>query len=134
MKITKFCKIALASASFCLLASCGGGGDEAGAPAAFNVKPDSVTLTGPNSTTCGSGFASQVFVFGGTAPYKLHNSLPGEIFITDVNGTEISQVNNPGDSFYVTWSGGCLDSMPIVVTDALNEQVTFALSSVKGQD
>lgn len=106
------------------LASCGGGGDEAGAPAALSISPDTVTLTGPNATTCGTGTAL-VYVYGGAAPYRVDNTFPTIVTVSK------TQVDHPGESFQVTAANPnfCLGDPGgvIMITDSLNRQVKFTI-------
>lgn len=121
----------LARASFVLalpllVASCGGGGSDAGALTPFNVVPSEITLTGPDANTCGGGNAGRVFVFGGSSPYTVNNT--GEGFVT----VSKTKVDRPGDFFDVTTAGICMDNIQIVVVDKLGRQATFSVSAVKG--
>lgn len=114
-----------------LLISCGGGGDQAGAPTAFSVDPTSITVTGPKDSCpgdpSGSVFAARVFVYGGTAPYKLGNTAPDAIILSK------SQVDHPGDSFDVSIvSGYCMDTIPVSVVDATNHVINVTVSAKKG--
>lgn len=118
----------LALMSVALMASCGGGGDEEGAPQPLRVVPSDVTLTGPDKDTCGGGFAGEMFVYGGTAPYKIDNTLPGYMQASK------TQVDHPGQSFTVdVLTGACIDKGTIAITDARNRQVLLTVSSKKGE-
>ncbi len=112
----------------CLVA-CGVGNDEdeAGGLTAFNVTPTSMTLTGPNATTCGSGFATRVYVNGGTAPYRVTSTLPEDVVVS--RGT----VEHPGEFFDITlpFANTCLTTVPVLVIDKLGRQATVTISSVK---
>jgi hypothetical protein len=124
MKTITLSKIAFVAAAAFLLASCGGGGDEAGAPEAFHITPDAVTVKGSVTDVCGVGSAV-VFVYGGTAPYRLDNTDPADVAV------DRSVVDHPGESFTVVW-GNCANPALVVVKDALNNTVTLSLTSQKG--
>ena len=94
---------------------------------AFNVVPAAVSLKGPNENSCGSGFASRVYVFGGAGPYRVNNTLPSNLSVSKTT------VDRPGDFFDVfVLTSGCMSAIPIVVVDQLGRQVTFAVTTVKG--
>ena len=126
MKLTSFSTAGAVAASVVLVAACGGGGDdEAGSLTTFSVVPSSITATGPTGA-CAVGASSEVFVYGGAAPYRIDNTVPGYV---SVNKTQVDQ---RGGSFTVTFSGGCLAPGQIVVVDKLDRQVTLTLNNVKG--
>ena len=116
--------IALVALASVLLASCGGGGDEAGAPTALHLSADKVTLTGPDANTCGTG-TSLVYVYGGAAPYRVDNTWPNVLSVSK------TQVDHPGESFQVVAFNPnfCVDPATIVVTDSRNAQVTLTVAT-----
>ena len=110
------------------LASCGGGGDaEAGSVTAFSVVPSTLTLTAPKGTASGvclGGFAGEVFVYGGAAPYRLDNTAP------DLVALDRSEVSDRGGSFKVAFiRPTCASPVLIVVVDKLDHQVTLTLNN-----
>ena len=109
------------------LASCGGGGDaEAGSVTAFSVVPSTLTVTaaiGTPSGVCQGGFAGEVFVYGGAAPYRLDNTAP------DVIALDRSEVSDRGGSFKVAFRGPCASPVVVVVVDKLDHQVTLTLNN-----
>ena len=116
------------------LASCGGGGDaEAGSVTAFSVVPSTLTLTAPVGTPsgkCTGGSAGEVFIYGGAAPYRLDNTSPDLILLTDARNAVTSQVADRGGSFRVTFiSNACASPVLVVVVDKLDHQVTLTLNS-----
>lgn len=109
-----------------MLIGCGGGGDEAGSPTAFSTVPSEITVSGPTGT-CAAGATASVFVFGGAAPYKLYNVFPTHVAL------DKTQVDHPGESFTVTFLGGCLNPGSVVIEDKLKNQVTLELINEEGE-
>ena len=128
MLCNTFIRAATLVAAGAFLSSCGGGNDaDAGSLTAFNVVPSAVSLKGPNQNSCGSGFASRVYVYGGAGPYRIDNTLPRDLAVSKTT------LDRPGDFFDVfVLTTGCMTSIPIVVIDQLGRQVTFAVTTVKG--
>lgn len=115
------------SCAFSLLASgCGGGGsDQAGSVTALSVQPADISVTGSAPKVCGAGSA-RVFVYGGTAPYRLDNPFPSHLSL------DRARVDSRGDFFTVTFLGGCIDPGEIIVVDANDRQVILTVHSVEG--
>lgn len=113
-------------AAVALVSACGAGDNEsAGSLTPFSTVPTSITLTGPDAVTCGSGFSSQVFIYGGAAPYRIDNTDPVSIIVTP--GT----VSAPGGSFIVeVVPGSCLTNIPLTVNDQTGRQVIVTVSAV----
>ena len=137
MKLNLVRRTACLLASAALLASCGGNPEEAGAPAGMSITPSTITLNVGASLAdpegCGEPgatyFASEVFVYGGAAPYRLDNTQPGTIILTDRNQNPITEVGSPGGSFMV-WAagGGCLATGQVVVVDVTIKLVTLTVT------
>lgn len=105
------------------LAACGGGGDDdAGSPTALSVQPDTVTFTS-DSTACAGGGRQDVYVYGGTAPYRIDNTIP------DYVSVDKSQVDSRGGHFTVTVGAACIKNGTIVVVDKLDNQVVFTVNN-----
>jgi hypothetical protein len=123
------------------LAGCGGGGDdEAGSLTAFSVQPSSLTLTAPTGSPAGAclagfqtgGYAGDVYIYGGTAPYRLNNSMPDGVLLhaSSTDSTPVSVVNDRGGSFSVTFiNGWCLSPATVIVVDKLDKQVVLTLNN-----
>ncbi len=78
------------------LAACGGGGDDdAGSQTTFSVQPDTVTFTS-TTTVCAGGGNQDVYVYGGTAPYRIDNTVPDYVTV------DKNQVDSRGGHFTVT--------------------------------
>jgi hypothetical protein len=111
-----------------LLTSCGGGGDaEAGSPTTFSVVPSAVTFTAPTSAgtgVCLAGGTSTIFVYGGTAPYRIDNTVP------DYVSVDKTSVGERGGSFNITVvAAACLSKGSIVVVDKLDNIVTLTVDN-----
>ena len=122
--------LALAISTLLLVTACGGGGDdEAGSLTPLSVVPNDIGVTGGTKDVCpGSGFVGKVFIYGGTAPYRIDNTVP------DLLTTDKASVGDRGGNFTVTslGGGGCLDKGSIVVRDKNERQVIVTVSLVKG--
>ena len=87
--------------------------------------PNDITLTGPLSTTCGTGTGTFT-VFDGVAPYTATTSDPN-LTVTPVSNT------NPGqftfNAFNPNW---CMDNATIIITDARGGRGTVTVSTETG--
>jgi len=120
--------LALAISTLLLATACGGGNDdEAGSLTPLSVVPSDITVTGGVKDVCpGSGMVGKVFIYGGTAPYRIDNTNP------DIVTIDKASVGDRGGSFTVTSLGGCLDPGLVVVRDKNERQVILTVSLVKG--
>jgi hypothetical protein len=126
MKSTPLKRIAVLLAASALMVSCGvGGDDEAGSPTKFSLVPSSITVTG-GVGACAANASGSVFVYGGVAPYRLSNTVPAYVSL------DRAEVSHRGESFTVTFLGGCLNPGTIAVTDSLDNLVTLTLVNQKG--
>lgn len=126
MKTTRVNAAVILLASAGLLAGCGGGGDDhAGSLTEFSVQPADISVSG-GIGACAVGATANVFVYGGTAPYRIDNPFPTHI---SVNKT---RVDSRGGSFSITFLGGCIDPGSIIVVDALDRQVTLTVHNIEG--
>ncbi len=122
--------------SVALLAGCGGGGDaEAGSPTPFSIQPSSLTATAPAGSAagvCAAGYVGDVFVYGGSAPYRLNNTAPDAILLhrSATDFTPISEVSDRGGNFSVTFTNGiCLKPATVMVVDKLDHQIVLTLNN-----
>jgi hypothetical protein len=118
--------IVLLSAAAALVAGCGGGGNESGDPDRITVEPGELSVSGP-SGACGRGVGPEVHVWGGQPPYKLTNSVPVAMVLSD------TRLDNSGDGFTIEFLGGCLDHMPITIEDDMGRLATLLVSNVPGE-
>ena len=133
MKAMKKYTRGLTLASLALLASlagCGGGGDDDAGSGALKTSMGSIDLKGGSTTTCFSGFAYRVFVYGGAAPYQVVTDVP-DALVFNQNQTSTS-VDSVGGYFDVSGNGVCFNKGSIVVTDKLNNRTTIAVTNVVG--
>lgn len=120
-------KLALAVPMVSLLASCGGGGSVNDGTVPLEVSPSEVTVT-DGAQGCPSFVRGiDVMVAGGDAPYTIHNPIPQAIVLST------SRVDRAGHSFHVDLLGGCLDNIPLVVTDDDGNSVDFVINRVYSQ-
>lgn len=94
---------------------------------ALSTLPSSITLTGADSTKCGTGLVN-LFVFGGTPPYRASTTFPNSISITP------PIINQSGDAFTVSVFNPnfCLAPGNIIVTDATGANVTVDVTTSPG--
>jgi hypothetical protein len=124
MKIIRISAMTLMLASAGLMASCGGGGDDnAGSITALSVQPTDVSVSSGTGAggACASGATANIFVYGGAAPYRIDNPFPTHI------GLNKTRVDNRGDSFTITFLGGCIDPGTLIIVDAMDRQVTLTV-------
>lgn len=109
-------------------AGCGGGNDdEAGEQfTPFGITPDDIGVTGPPGA-CGVGGNFEVLVSGGSAPYRIVNTVPDYVTV------DRTTVAHRGETFTVSFLGGCLDPGTIVVIDAVGREVTLTLTNEEGE-
>lgn len=108
-----------------LLAGCGGGGNESGPPDSIEISPNSVTVSG-GVGSCASGLGPKIYVYGGTPPYTLSNSVPTAMAL------DKNRLQNSGDGFMLSFNGGCFESMPVTVQDDMGRLATVVVSNEKG--
>jgi len=108
------------------LTACGGGGDDEAGSGALTLSMSAIDLKGGSATTCYSGFAYRVSVFGGVAPYKVTTDVPDAL---EFSATE---VGNVGGSFDVSGNGVCFAKGTIIVVDKLNNRVLLPITNVPG--
>ena len=131
MKSSLLKTIVAASAVVAVIAACGGGGDDdAGSLTALSVQPASMKIDFVASTqvpekTCATGASlGEAFVYGGTAPYRINNTVPQWVAI------DKTQVGDRGGSFTVTSIGpGCVSNGTIVIVDGLDRQTILTVTT-----
>jgi hypothetical protein len=104
------------------LSACGGGGNESGPAESIVASPQSVVVESAGS--CSVGVGPTVYVFGGTPPYTLRNSVPAGMVLNK------SKLINSGDGFTVTFIGGlCMNAMPISIEDDMGRLLDVAITN-----
>lgn len=93
----------------------------------LSLLPTTVSLTGANSGSCGTGLFN-LFVFGGSPPYTAGTTQPSSISITP------PIVNRSGDAFSVQVFNPnvCLTTANVVVTDAAGRSATMDITTTAG--
>lgn len=114
------------------LASCGGGGSATGGSTDFSVIPNKFTLDfADGNTTCaldpGSALPEvRVTIVGGTPPYRIVNSFPQLIRVSQTTLTE----KNPTFSVYAL--GGCGSDLNLLILDNLSRSINFTATFTAG--
>ena len=106
------------------LTACGGGGDDEAGSGPLALSMSAIDLKGGSTTTCYSGFAYRVTVFGGAAPYKVTTDVPDALLFS------APEVGNPGGTFDVSGNGVCFAKGTIIVVDKLNNRVLLPVTNV----
>ena len=92
--------------------------------APLGAQPTTIAFTGPDASSCASGVAADVIVFGGRPPYSISN--PGAF------GVFPTIVASSGGRFTVTASGQCSTGSPIAVVDANGASLTVTATNSLG--
>ena len=129
MKSNLMSSTAAVLASIVLMVGCGGGDDDkSGSNTELSVQPAEITVTVPAaSAACFVGVVGDVFIYGGTPPYRLANSITSAVSLNTI------LVDNWGGNFTVSYiGGGCIDPGTVIVEDSLKRIVTLKLINKKG--
>src|SRR5258706_2995514 len=94
--------------------------------AVLSVVPSDVTITGPFTGTCSTGFQIDYFIYGGTPPYSVVSTAPGTV--TLVNSTVLAS----GLPFRVITNSTCVDPLTFSIRDATGLQTTATLHNLLG--
>jgi hypothetical protein len=81
------------------------------------IPTGTVTIDGPNDSTCSSGVVVQYYIFGGTPPYKVAATFPGVVTISP------AVVATNGGGFTATTNGSCFVNMQYAITDATGRTI-----------
>ena len=119
-------RIAALAMSAVIVAGCGGGGDDEAGTGALTLSMSAIDLKGGSATTCYSGFAYRVYVFGGVAPYRVMTDVP------DALAFDKEQVADKNGSFDVSGNGVCFAKGTIIVIDKLEKRVLLPVTNVLG--
>ena len=125
MKIALFkaFQASLLIAAVTSLASCGGGGDNAGDSSEFSTSPDAWTtkVFGTSEGDCSAAYGSEIFVtiVGGQPPFRIQNPIPRSVRI------DRTEASGKDPVFKVTSLGGCVDPATILVLDYHSQSTTF---------
>jgi hypothetical protein len=94
--------------------------------AVLSVVPATVTITGPDTSTCSSGFRIDYYIYGGQPPYSIVSTFPNSVTI--VNST----VAASGQPFTVLTNGACVNPLVFSIRDANGLQTTATLINTPG--
>jgi hypothetical protein len=94
--------------------------------AALTVIPNTVTVTGPDTSTCFGGAVIDYFIYGGSPPYHVSSTIPSAVVLTN------STVTTSGGSFRVTTTGQCVNPAIFSIVDSTGLQTTANLVNLPG--
>lgn len=103
------------------LAGCGGSGSPDDGQTPLRASPAEITLTS-ESSTCPPAAGLTVFVLGGVAPYSLRNPVPDRVLL------DKESVANTGEGVKITFTGGCLTTIPLTIIDRIGNTTTVTMS------
>ena len=63
-------------------------------------------------------------VTGGDSPYTIHNPVPQAVVLST------RRVDHAGEIFHFDVLGGCLDNVPLTITDSDGNSVDFVINRV----
>lgn len=115
------CRLPFAASLLLCLSACGGGGNESGPPDAIVLSTSTVSVG--SSGNCVAMRGPEIHVYGGTPPYKIANSMPQAMAL------DKTVLQNSGDSFLITFTGVCMNAMPITVEDQAGLLATLSVSN-----
>ena len=94
--------------------------------AVLSVVPSTATITGPDTSTCSSGFRIDYYIFGGTPPYMVVSPFPGAV--TLLNPTVLAS----GQPFSAITNGTCVNPLTFSITDSGGLNTTATLINTPG--
>ena len=128
-KFTKLLTLPLMGA----LVSCGGGGDVAGSKTDFSVTPAKFELTAAKGdVACQFTNSAEVVVtvVGGIPPYRIVNSFPQVISVSDA----VLSGKNPTFKVVISGNRGCATTMPLLILDYQSRSTNFDVSVTAGEE
>ena len=84
------------------------------------IPSGTVTIDGPDASTCSSGVSVQYYIFGGTPPYTVRETFPGVVTLSTTT------VATNGGGFTATTTGACFVNMQYAITDATGRTIPGA--------
>jgi hypothetical protein len=94
----------------------------------FFVSPTSAAFAGRFTGQCPDNVSAAFYVFGGSPPYSILNSLPSAFTLSD------NVVFSSGDGFTVTARGVCNATAVITIRDSAGHTTTVNVSNTEGTD
>ena len=116
-----------------VLVSCGGGGDVAGSKTDFSVVPAKFELAaakGDVSCQFTNGAEVVVTVLGGIPPYRIVNSYPQVISVSD----SVLSGKNPTFKVVIRGDAGCATTMPLLILDYQSRSTNFDVTVTAGEE
>jgi hypothetical protein len=92
----------------------------------LSIVPSDVTINGPFTDSCSTGFRIDYYIYGGTPPYSVVSTAPGSASL--VNSTVLAS----GLPFTVITNGACVDPLVFSIRDSAGLQTTATLHNVLG--
>ena len=92
----------------------------------LSVVPATATITGPDNVTCSTGFRTDYFIYGGTAPYTVSSTFPAAV--TLINPV----VTAAGGFFEAITNGSCVNPLTFTIVDATGRTTTATLINSVG--
>lgn len=119
-----WCWLALGLCLAVATAGCGGGGSVNDGTVPLQLSPDRVEIS---SESCrGPIRGPEVMVTGGVPPFTIHNPYPAYIRLSETS------LRESGESFRIDLLGGaCLTKVPVQVTDADANTVSFVIDFIE---
>ena len=130
-KVARPVGLMLALAFSALIASCGGGGGDAGDTTTFSAVPDEVNIkAGDGDLSCEftAGYTTTFTIVGGQPPYRIVNSSTGRLKVDRTEAT------GQDPQFKVTTLEGCGEDLTVLVLDFHSQSATVAITIEKGDD
>jgi hypothetical protein len=90
------------------------------------IVPSNATITGPNKTTCSTGFQVDYYIYGGTPPYTVQSTFPQAVSLTN------NVVTSSGGFFTAVTNGTCVKPLTFTIVDAAGKQTTTQLTNDVG--
>ena len=116
-----------------VLVSCGGGGDVAGSKTDFSVVPAKFEFTAAKGdVSCQFTNSAEVVVtvVGGIPPYRIVNSYPQVISVSDA----VLSGKNPTFKVVIRGDAGCATTMPLLILDYQSRSTKFDVTVTAGEE
>jgi len=88
--------------------------------------PNDITFSTWYDDECSSSFSANVYIFGGTPPYRVVDAFPGSLTL------EGTPVQTNGGAVTITTRGYCLDPGQLIITDATARTISVKVTARPG--